>query len=29
VFFVLIVVLAAIMLYMRQRLHWNQTGGAA
>ncbi len=29
VFFVLIVVLAAIMLYMRQRLHWNQTGGGA
>jgi multiple sugar transport system permease protein len=29
VFFVLIVVLAAIMLYMRQKLHWNQTGGAA
>ena len=29
VFFVLIVLLAAIMLYMRQRLHWNQTGGAA
>lgn len=29
VFFVLIVALAAIMLYMRQRLHWNQTGGAA
>ena len=29
VFFILIVLLAAIMLYMRQRLHWNQTGGAA
>jgi multiple sugar transport system permease protein len=29
VFFVIIVLLAAFMLYMRQRLHWNQTGGAA
>jgi len=29
VFFVLIVVLAAVMLIMRQRMHWNETGGAA
>ena len=29
VFFIIIVLLAAFMLYMRQRLHWNQTGGAA
>jgi multiple sugar transport system permease protein len=29
VFFVIIVLLAAFMLYMRQKLHWNQTGGAA
>ena len=29
VFFIIIVLLAAIMLYMRQRMHWNQTGGAA
>ena len=27
VFFVLIVVLAAVMLYMRQRMHWNEAGG--
>jgi multiple sugar transport system permease protein len=29
VFFVLIVVLAAVMLYMRQRMHWNEAGGGA
>ena len=29
VFFVLIVVLAAIMLYARQRMHWNEIGGGA
>jgi multiple sugar transport system permease protein len=29
VFFVLIVMLAAVMLYFRQRFHWNETGGSA
>ena len=29
VFFVLIVMLAAVMLYFRQRFHWNEAGGAA
>jgi multiple sugar transport system permease protein len=29
VFFVLIVVLAAVMLYARQRMHWNEIGGGA
>src|SRR5258706_3810924 len=29
VFFVLIVVLAAVMLYVRQRMHWNEAGGGA
>jgi multiple sugar transport system permease protein len=29
VFFVLIVMLAAVMLYFRQRFHWNETGGGA
>ena len=29
VFFVLIVVLAAILLYLRQRMHWNEAGGNA
>ncbi len=29
VFFVIIVMLAAIMLYLRQRLHWNEAGGTA
>jgi multiple sugar transport system permease protein len=28
VFFVLIVMLAAVMLYFRQRLHWAEAGGA-
>jgi len=27
--FVLIVVLAAVMLFMRQRMHWNEAGGGA
>jgi hypothetical protein len=26
---VLIVMLAAVMLYFRQRFHWNETGGGA
>ena len=29
VFFVLIVMLAAVMLYFRQRMHWNEAGGGA
>jgi multiple sugar transport system permease protein len=29
IFFVLIVMLAAVMLYMRQRMHWNEAGGGA
>jgi multiple sugar transport system permease protein len=29
VFFILIVVLAAVMLYFRQRFHWNEAGGGA
>ena len=29
VFFVLIVVLAAILLYLRQRMHWSEAGGNA
>jgi multiple sugar transport system permease protein len=29
VFFVIIVMLAAVMLYARQRLHWNEAGGGA
>ena len=29
VFFVLIIVLAAVMLHMRQRMHWNEAGGGA
>ena len=29
VFFVLIVMLARVMLYLRQRMHWNETGGGA
>lgn len=29
VFFVLIVVLAAVMIFLRQRMHWNETGGGA
>ena len=29
VFFVLIIVLAAVMLHMRQRMHWNEAGGSA
>jgi multiple sugar transport system permease protein len=29
VFFVLIVVLAAILLYLRRRMHWNEGGGSA
>ena len=29
VFFVIIVMLAAVMLYARQRMHWNEAGGGA
>ena len=29
VFFVLIIILAAVMLYFRQRFHWNEAGGGA
>ena len=29
VFFVIIVMLAAVMLYLRQRMHWNEAGGGA
>src|SRR5262249_1244520 len=29
VFFVLIVMMAAVMLYFRQRMHWNEAGGGA
>lgn len=29
VFFVLIVILAALLLHLRQRMHWNDNGGAA
>jgi len=29
VFFVLIIVLAAILLYLRQHMHWNEAGGSA
>jgi len=29
IFFVLIVMLAAVTLYFRQRFHWNEVGGGA
>ena len=29
VFFVLIVALAAVLLYLRQRMHWTEIGGGA